>query len=205
MADLPLLNPVALAEHLLAGGMAGFPTDTVPALAALPAAAGPLWQLKQRPAGKPFILMGATAAELIDALGQAPPEGWEDLARRGWPGAVTLVLPARGSVAEALHPGGGSLGLRVPACPAALEILRRTGPLATTSANRSGDPPCLTPVAMARAFPALPLAGPLPWPVASGQASTVVAWEASLAAWRVLRQGEFCPADLGLEASPPSP
>ena len=198
MADLPLLNPVALAEHLLAGGMAGFPTDTVPALAALPAAAGPLWELKQRPAGKPFILMGATAAELIDALGQAPPEGWEDLARRGWPGAVTLVLPARGSVAEALHPGGGSLGLRVPACPAALEILRRTGPLATTSANRSGEPPCLTPGAMAEAFPALPLVGPLPWPAASGQASTVVCWEAAVAAWRVLRQGELSPAALGL-------
>ena len=111
MADPRLLDLPALADHLLAGGIAGFPTDTVPALAALPAAAGPLWELKRRPAGKPFILMAATAAELLEALGQPPPEGWEVLVRRGWPGALTLVLPARGAVAEALNPCGGSLGL----------------------------------------------------------------------------------------------
>lgn len=203
MADLSLLDPGALADHLLAGGIAGVPTDTVPALAALPAAAGPLWELKQRPAGKPFILMAATAMELIDALGEAPPPGWEALARCGWPGALTLVLPARGAVAEALNPGGGSLGLRLPACPAALEILQRTGPLATTSANRSGEPPCLTPQALAAAFPGLPCLGPLPWPAASGQASTVVAWEAASATWRVLRQGELTPAALGLGSSLP--
>jgi len=121
MADPRLLDLPALADHLLAGGIAGFPTDTVPALAALPAAAGPLWELKRRPAGKPFILMAATAAELLEALGQPPPEGWEVLVRRGWPGALTLVLPARGAVAEALNPCGGSLGLRVPACSPALD------------------------------------------------------------------------------------
>jgi len=203
MAELTLLDPGDLADHLRAGGIAAFPTDTVPALAALPTAAGPLWDLKRRPADKPFVLMGATAAELIEALGQPPPEGWEALARRGWPGALTLVLPASGAVAAALHPGGRSLGLRVPACPAALDLLRRTGPLATTSANRSGEPPCLTPEALARAFPALPLAAPLPWPPASGRASTVVAWEAVSSAWRVLRQGEISPAALGLEAAHP--
>lgn len=198
MADQWLLDPPALADHLLAGGIAGFPTDTVPALASLPANAGPLWELKRRPAGKPFILMAATAAELLEALGQPPPEGWEVLARRGWPGGLTLVLPARGAVAEALNPSGGSLGLRVPACPPAIELLRRTGPLATTSANHSGEPPRLTPVAIAEAFPGLPLAGPAVWPVASGQASTVVAWDGAVAAWRVLRQGDLSPAALGL-------
>lgn len=198
MADLDLLDPPALADHLLAGGIAGFPTDTVPALAALPAAAVPLWELKRRPVGKPFILMGATAGELLEALGQPPPEGWEGLARRGWPGALTLVLPARGAVAEALNPRGCTLGLRVPACSPALALLRCTGPLATTSANHSGEPPRLTPDAIAEAFPGLPLAGPLPWPVGSGQASTVIAWEEAGSSWRMLRQGELSPAALGL-------
>jgi len=198
MADPWLLDPPALAAHLLAGGIGGFPTDTVPALAALPAAAAPLWELKRRPAGKPFILMAATAGELLEALDQPPPAGWDGLARRGWPGALTLVLPARGAVAQALNPGGASLGLRVPACQPALDLLRRTGPLATTSANHSGEPPRLTPAAIAEAFPGLPLAGPLAWPAASGQASTVVAWQETVAAWRVLRQGELSPDALGL-------
>jgi len=79
--------------------------------------------------------MAATAGELLEALDQPPPAGWDGLARRGWPGALTLVLPARGAVAPALNPGGASLGLRVPARQPALDLLRRTGPLATTSAN----------------------------------------------------------------------
>ena len=48
-----------LAEWILAGGPAIFPTDTLPALAALPAAAGQIWELKSRPSNKPLILMGS--------------------------------------------------------------------------------------------------------------------------------------------------
>ena len=130
----------ALAKRLQQGEAVLFPTDTLPALATIPAAAGRIWQLKQRPADKPLILMGASAEQLLPALGQEPPEGWQELANLGWPGALTLVLPATGPIVESLNPGGsGSLGLRVPACEAALELLRTSGPLATSSANRSGE------------------------------------------------------------------
>jgi L-threonylcarbamoyladenylate synthase len=183
-----------LSVRLAAGEPALFPTDTLPALAASPAAADSLWRLKSRPADKPLILMGADLEQLLAWLAAAWDGPWLDQARHCWPGATTLVLPISGPTTEALHPGGASLGLRVPACTAARELLRCTGPLATTSANRSGEPAARDAAEAAALFPDLPLLGPLPWPRGSGQASTVLAWMANPSAdgapsWRVLRGG----------------
>jgi L-threonylcarbamoyladenylate synthase len=183
-----------LAGRLAAGEAALFPTDTLPALAACPGAAAQIWQLKARPADKPLILMGADLPQLVAFLGVPWQEAWLDKARRCWPGAVTLVLPITGPITGHLHPGGTSLGLRVPACGRALELLRLTGPLATTSANLSGQPPATTALEAAAQFPGLALLDPLPWPEGSGQASTVLAWRGTAeggvgAAWEVLRSG----------------
>lgn len=185
----------ALLEILEAGKPVVFPTDTLPALAIKPRCAQQLWQLKQRPAHKPLILMAAEVDQLIAALMIPPPPGWQALVDQGWPGALTLVLPAAGPVQEALNPGGGSLGLRIPACPMALQFLRRSGPLATTSANYSGEPACTSPEEIANKFPELPLLAPFPWPSGSGKASTVVAWRAEngagVCSWNVVRQGSL--------------
>lgn len=192
-----LLPPVALAEHLAAGSAALFPTDTLPALACQPRWAGQLWQLKRRPADKPLILMGASLEALEPVLGQAWQPAWLDLATRGWPGALTLVLPAQGELVDWLNPGGSSLGLRVPACGQAQELLRHTGPLATTSANRSGLPAALDAAEAAAYFPELPLLAPLPWPAPSGQASTVIGWSEQ-GGWTLLRAGAFLPEELAV-------
>ena len=185
----------ALLEILETGKPVAFPTDTLPALAIKPQYAQRLWQLKQRPAHKPLILMAAEVDQLIAALMIPPPPGWQALVDKGWPGALTLVLPAAGPVQEALNPGGSSLGLRIPACPMALQFLRRSGPLATTSANYSGEPACTSPEQISRLFPELPLLAPLPWPSGSGKASTVVAWQAEkgsgVCSWNVVRQGSL--------------
>jgi L-threonylcarbamoyladenylate synthase len=178
----------ALVAHLAAGGPALFPTDTLPALAARFEAASQLWTLKARPAQKPLILMGAHLDQLVAVLGVPWQEEWLVQARRCWPGAVTLVLPIKGVMTEALHPGGTTLGLRVPACPMAQDLLLRSGPLATTSANRSGEPPAITSDEASARFPTTPLLEPLPWPEASGQASTVIAWQPG-GGWAVLRVG----------------
>ncbi len=226
MAETPfpgqVLAAAELADRLHSGSAALFPTDTVPALAARPEAAAQLWQLKRRPARKPMILMGADAEALLAALEVPIAPQWRAMAERCWPGAVTLVLPAQGRLARALHGEGSSLGLRIPACPVALELLRRSGPLATTSANRSSEPPCGTAAEAATLFPLLPLLGPVPWPQGSGQPSTVVAWiglaeispaedgglrESSAVAvakavageaghWQILRAGALMPLDL---------
>ena len=195
-----VLAAAGLADRLRAGSAALFPTDTVPALAARPEAAAQLWQLKQRPARKPMILMGADAESLFAALGVPIEARWRAMAERCWPGAVTLVLPARGPVAQALHGAGSSLGLRIPACPVALDLLRRSGPLATTSANRSSEPPCTTAAQAAALFAELPLLGPLPWPEGSGQPSTVLAWTGPNGQASPEREGEDAAA-----GGPPGP
>lgn len=183
-----------LARRLAEGEAVLFPTDTLPALAARPESAALLWQLKQRPAHKPLILMGADLAQLIEALGVPWQQPWIEQAQLNWPGAVTLVLPIAGAFTSHLHPGGTSLGLRVPACEPARELLRLSGPLATTSANRSGELPATTAAEAARQFPGLTLLEPVPWPAGSGQASTVLAWRGlepgtSTEEWAVLRPG----------------
>jgi len=182
-----------LLRRLAAGEAVLFPTDTLPALAARPDAAGLLWRLKQRPADKPLILMGTDLPQLERALGVHWLEAWREQARRCWPGAFTLVLPITGVLTDQLNPGGSSLGLRVPACAMARALLQQSGPLATTSANRSGQPPATTAAEAARQFPELSLLQPLPWPEGSGQASTVLAWQAgekgSSPSWLVLRAG----------------
>jgi L-threonylcarbamoyladenylate synthase len=196
------LPPRQLADRLAAGAVVLMPTDTLVALAACPAHAAQIWGLKQRPAEKPLILMAADLEQLEPVLGWAWRAEWLQLARSGWPGALTLVLPARGPWAEQLNPGGGSLGLRIPDCDVVRDLLRCTGPLATTSANPSGWPAAETPDAARRYFPDLSLLGPLPWPPAAGQASTVLAWQGPIdpaqgsGRWQVLRAGAFLPPEL---------
>jgi len=167
------------------------PTDTVPALAIRPFAAERIWTLKQRPAHKPLILMGADLSQLRQALDQDWSPQWEQEAQAVWPGAVTLVLPLTGPLQQALNPGGTTLGLRVPACAMAQELLRLSGPLATTSINRSGQPPALNDRDASLCFPELALLGPLPWPEASGLPSEVRGWTPT--GWQVLRARQLRP------------
>ncbi|MEB3157002.1 MAG: L-threonylcarbamoyladenylate synthase [Cyanobacteriota bacterium] len=162
-----------------------FPTDTVPALAIRPTAAERIWALKERPPDKPLILMGANLSQLQQTLATDWAPEWQQEAQSVWPGAVTLVFPLTGPLQQALNPGGTTLGLRVPACPMAQELLRYSGPLATTSVNRSGQPPALTDREASQCFPELALLGPLPWPAASGLPSEVRGWTPS--GWQVLR------------------
>ena len=191
-----LLTAPDMAAHLAAGGAALLPTDTLPALAVAPGHAARIWSLKQRPADKPLILMGADLEQLVALLAIPWAEAWLQAATSHWPGAVTLVLPLPGALTERLHPGGSSLGLRVPGCPLIRDLLRLSGPLATSSANRSGQPAALDAPEAAAQFADLPLLGPLPWPPASGQASSVWQWQGDgdpAQPWRVLRPGALSP------------
>jgi len=196
-----VLNAEALSVRLAAGEAVLFPTDTLPALACAPSVAPLLWRLKCRPPDKPLILMGADLGQLVGLLGVPWHSEWLEQAHRCWPGATTLVLPIAGPLVQVLNPGGASLGLRVPAAPLACDLLRRSGPLATTSANPSGASPASDADQAAAAFPGLALLAPRPWPPGSGSPSRVLAWrepaDSALEPWQVLRPG---PIDNGLAA-----
>jgi L-threonylcarbamoyladenylate synthase len=128
----------AALEVLRFGGLVAFPTDTVYGLAAMAfegrAVAG-LYDAKGRSGEKAIpILVGV--AEAMDQVG-LPSEMARRLAAKFWPGAITLVMQKRPQLPEAVS-ATGTVGVRMPDHPIALGLLRAAGPLAVTSANRSG-------------------------------------------------------------------
>ncbi len=199
------VSMTALVSGICSGEfLASFPTDTVPALAVRPDRAASIFAAKQRSPKKPLILMGARAADLwpFAAGGASEQHEWQQMATRYWPGALTLVLPASDRVPAAVHLADPTtIGLRVPACAIAQAILAKTGPLATTSANRSGQPPLQDMAKIAAQFPnvltlatdapvlASDLTPPPPAQSPSGLPSTVIKWTGD--AWDILRQGNI--------------
>ena len=124
------------AQLLRGGGVVAFPTDTVYGLGADASddiARRRVYHIKGRPVGMPLILMAAAESQL---------EGWvhmdsriEAIIRRWWPGPLTIIVHAL---------GGGTLGVRIPNHEVALDLLRASGPLMTTSANLHGKEPAMT-------------------------------------------------------------
>lgn len=187
-----------LLQHLRDGGIAALPTDTLPTLAAQPEAAAALWTMKNRPTHKAFILMGAEADQLWQAIGCQPLTAWQQ-AIACWPGALTLVvpLPQPSAIGQLLNPHNpATLGLRIPDHGPTREFLRLSGPLASTSANRSGEPSLLTPADIRRVFPDILVAGSSSWEASSGRASTIAAWQNDR--WTELRSGAVAMSDLQL-------
>jgi len=135
------------AVHVLArGGLVVLPTDTVygiaadafspPAVAAQHAAKG---RGRQMP---PPVLV--PDVRTVDGLCDAVPDAARDLMTAFWPGALTVICRAQPSLAWDLGETRGTVAVRMPDHPAALAVLRRTGPLAVSSANRTGRPAALT-------------------------------------------------------------
>lgn len=128
------------------GALVVLPTDTVygigadafapPAVAALLAAKG---RGRQMP---PPVLIADVRT--LDGLATDVPAAVRELVDRFWPGGLTVILRAQPSLAWDLGETAGTVALRMPDHEAALALLRRTGPLAVSSANRTGAPAALT-------------------------------------------------------------
>lgn len=127
-------------QRLRNGEVVGVPTDTVYGLAVDPwseAGVSTLYDLKGRPWGKPIGLL-AGSVEQVEAIVELGPG--RDLARRHWPGALTLVVRPHVLISDWIGDKAlGTVGVRVPDHPLLLELLARMGPLAVTSANTSGE------------------------------------------------------------------
>jgi L-threonylcarbamoyladenylate synthase len=125
-----------------AGGLVAFPTETVYGLGANaldPAAVEKIYAAKGRPPGSPLIVH-VDSIEMARALVREWPEKAEKLAKRFWPGPLTLVLPKKPHVPDRLTAGLDTVGIRVPSNPIALALIREAGlPVAAPSANRFGE------------------------------------------------------------------
>ncbi|MDZ8025405.1 MAG: L-threonylcarbamoyladenylate synthase [Nostoc sp. DedQUE11] len=190
MTQVSLEKLIAAAR---AGSLVSFPTDTVPALATIPEKAGLIFAAKQRSQDKPLILMAARAGDLWPYVKGSENEYkiWQELTDKYWPGGLTLVLPASGRLPKVMNPTDPTtIGIRVPNSAIAQTILAQTGPLATTSANFSGQPPLQTMVEIAAQFPnvvTLAATESQEQTLGLGIPSTVAKWTGTN--WEILRQG----------------
>lgn len=88
------------------------------------------------------VLVGSRRT--LDGLAQRMPAVTRDLVEAFWPGGLTIIVEHARSLDWDLGDTGGTVAVRMPMHPVALEVLRETGPMAVSSANRHGQPPATT-------------------------------------------------------------
>lgn len=125
------------------GGLVAVPTETVYGLAGNgldEKAVAEIYEVKGRPEVKPLSLMVHDAALMERYCENVPPQAYT-LAKKFWPGPLTIVMKAKPCVPEIVRAGGETVGLRCPDHPLTLELLEKSGvPFAAPSANPSGEP-----------------------------------------------------------------
>jgi L-threonylcarbamoyladenylate synthase len=129
------------------GGLVAFPTETFYGLAAhamSAAAVKRIFEVKGRPDGKPVLVLVDSIAMVEVVAARVSPRARALMAAH-WPGALTLVLPARAEVPAEVTAGSGTIGVRLSAHPVARGLVTALGaPITAPSANPSGAEPPTT-------------------------------------------------------------
>jgi L-threonylcarbamoyladenylate synthase len=137
----PTTDVERAARAIAGGGLVAIPTETVYGLAADAtdiAAVARIFSVKARPPGHPLIVHIESVDDL-DRWAHDVPDDARRLAALSWPGPLTIIVPRSDLVPDAVTGGRDTVGLRVPAHPMTLELIRLTGTgLAAPSANRFG-------------------------------------------------------------------
>jgi len=180
------------AEKIRAGEVVGMPTDTFYGLAADPFnlhAVDRVYEIKTRSRHKPLSLL-IESVDQASELAWPVPETFYLLARRFWPGPLTIIVKADPKLPLKVTANTGNVALRVPAAEIPLAIIRAAGlPVTATSANLSGASECTTALQVRDQ-----LGDVLKVIVDGGQsprdvASTIVNLTSDDGSWRLLRQG----------------
>ncbi|MER7416354.1 L-threonylcarbamoyladenylate synthase [Micromonospora peucetia] len=178
----------AAIEAVKNGELVVLPTDTVYGIGAdafTPYAVKALLDAKGGRQVPPPVLIGSR--HTLDGLVYSLPQAARDLVEAFWPGALTIIVAHSPSLRWDLGDSSGTVAVRMPLHPVALEVLRETGPMAVASANKTGQPAALTAGEardqLAYSVRAYLEAGPCPDPVPS----TIVDLTGEVP--QVLRQG----------------
>lgn len=182
-------------ETLQSGGVCVLPTDTVYGIAASfddADAIQKLFKLKKRDSHKSIAVLLADASQATLVAERISPAA-ERLMARFWPGGLTVLVQKRSDLPARLS-ANEKIGLRIPDHTFTRALIRRTGPLATTSANFSGMPPALEisdlPVELLSRIPLIIDGGR----VKQGVSSTVV--DCTVEPVLILREGGLKTADI---------
>lgn len=181
---------IEAARIFAVGGVIAFPTDTVYGLACdlfNEEAVDRIYHIKARPAYLPLIAMLAEAQEW-PRVASSLPESARRFMALFWPGPLTIIVPARKDIPSLVLGSGETIGMRIPDHDIARELLCLAArPLATTSANLSGQQAACTAEEVEKqlgdAVDLILDAGPCP----GGQASTVV--DCTIEPPKILREG----------------
>jgi L-threonylcarbamoyladenylate synthase len=129
------------------GGIVAYPTDTVYGLGAsiqFPGAIERIFEVKARPRGIALPLLLSSVSQISEVSEHIPPVAWL-LIKRFLPGALTIILFKSSSVPDIVTAGGRTVGIRIPAHPVPIALIKGAGaPIVGTSANLSGLPSPLT-------------------------------------------------------------
>lgn len=148
------------AAELIAGWPVIVPTDTVYGIAALPGsvrASTALFEMKGRPDDLPIAIL-VSDIDQARALSQGFSEDCQEMVRRGWPGPLTVVVHRHPAVSLEIGARDSTVGLRCPDHSFLRDLARLVGPLATTSANRHGEPTPADVKDVVRLFPGVRVA-----------------------------------------------
>jgi L-threonylcarbamoyladenylate synthase len=181
-----------VAQQIRRGKAVGMPTDTFYGLAVDPfnlRAVDDVYEIKSRSRHKPLSLL-IESVDQAEELTRPMPSEFYALARRFWPGPLTIIVRAAPRLPLKVTANTGNVAIRVPAAPIALAIIKQAGiPLTATSANISGESECTTADAvkeqLGERIPLIVDGGPAPRSVPS----TIVDLTDSGGHWRVLREG----------------
>lgn len=166
----------AVLDALAEGRVVAIPTDTVYGLAARvdrPEGLAAVFAAKGRPPDLALPVLIGRWRQLHQVAAEWPRNA-SMVAARFWPGPLTVVVPAREALGPLLGGDGTTVGLRRPRHRDVQRLCREAGPLAVTSANRHGLPPCTTAGEVESAFPDGEVAVVVDGGTCDGVPSTVV-------------------------------
>ena len=185
------------ADQIRAGEVLGMPTDTFYGLAADPfnlRAVDRVYEIKSRSRHKPLSLL-IESTDQAEELAKPLPEEFYALARKFWPGPLTMIVKAGSRLPLKVTANTGNVALRVPNAKIPLEVVRAAAiPITATSANLSGESECTTAEAVRQQLglriPIILDGGTSP----RETASTIIDLTDDDARWKIMREGAI-PAD----------
>lgn len=134
---------IKLTKEEIKNKIIAFPTDTVFGVGALIddlEAIDKIYELKHRDYSKPLAILASSIDDIIPYVKEVT-EDVKEIMNKYWPGALTIIFNKNENVSDKITAGFKTIAFRIPNCKISLDILKQTGPLATTSVNISGNTP----------------------------------------------------------------
>ena len=134
---------IKLTKEEIKNKIIAFPTDTVFGVGALIddlEAIDKIYELKHRDYLKPLAILASSIDDIIPYVKEVT-EDVKEIMNKYWPGALTIIFNKNENVSDKITAGFKTIAFRIPNCKISLDILKQTGPLATTSVNISGNIP----------------------------------------------------------------